>query len=171
MSDNKTENQLTQKEIKNADPKVVEIYYQQAIENYNFLVNKYKNIRNKAGLLLTFLCGSIGFCVILYFKNNLSYFLVLAILYYLLSLIVCFKLFLTKTTICPFFPVQEKRDQKQFYTHKQNSVLTTIIEYYTRPAIEKEKQLNDKLSTNFDRAIVVTLLIPLIAYIFSFIYK
>ena len=133
-------------------------------------LKKNENIRNKVGLLLTFLCGSIGFCVTLYFKNNLSYFLVLAILYYLLSLIVCFKLFLTKTTICPFFPVQEKRDQKQFYTKKQNGDLTTIIEYYTRPAIEKEKQLNDKLSTNFDRAVKATILMPLVAIILIIFY-
>ncbi len=40
MSDNKTENQLTEEEIKNADQEVVEIYYQQAIENFSWLSKK-----------------------------------------------------------------------------------------------------------------------------------
>ena len=44
--------ELSQDVIERANEKSVQIYYQQAIETYNFLAKKNENIRKKAGLLL-----------------------------------------------------------------------------------------------------------------------
>ena len=154
--------ELSQDVIEKANEKSVQIYYQQAIETFDFFSKKNENIRNKAGLLLTFLCGAVGFCVTVFVNQQYNYryiFLISAILYYSISIFVCFKLFLTKASTSPYYPVQKQDDQKAIYESSPNDVLTTIIDYNTKPAIENAQQLNDELSKSFNIAVIFTLFV------------
>ena len=157
---------LSKDVIDKANEKSVQIYYQQAVETFDFFSKKNENIRNKAGLLLTFLCGAVGFCVTVFVNQQQNYryvFLISAILYYSISIFVCFKLFLTKASTSPYYPVQKQDDQKAIYESSTNDVLTTIVNENTKPAIEIALQSNNKLSKGFDFAVKLTLFVPLIS--------
>ena len=93
MSNNKQQTEITREEIETANQKSVEIYYQQAIATFNFLSKRNDNIRNKAGILLTFLCGAIGFCIKCFIDIQASYsyiFLMTAFCYYIISIFCLF---------------------------------------------------------------------------------
>jgi len=154
--------------IENVNPKSVEIYYQQAIEAFNFLLKKNESIKSKANLLFVFLCSVVCFCIACFTLNQQNYryaFLVTAILYYCLSLFVCFKLFLTKASTSPYYPVQKQDDQKAIYQSSPNDILTTIINANTKPAIENAKEINDKLLNNFNFAVKLIIFVPLISVV------
>jgi len=154
--------ELSQDAIERANEKVVQIYYQQAIETYNWFSKKNENIRKKAGLLLCFLAAITWFCITVFVDHQQSYryiFLISAILHYAIAIFVCFKLFLTKASINPYYPVQKQDDQKAIYESSPNDVLTTIIDYNTKPAIENALQSNNKLSKSFNIAVIFTLFV------------
>lgn len=158
--------ELSKDVIDKANEKSVQIYYQQAIETFDFFSKKNENIRNKAGLLLTFLCGAVGFCVTVFVNQQQNYryiFLISAILYYSISIFVCFKLFLTKASTSPYYPVQKQDDQKAIYESSTNDVLTTIVDENAKPALEIAQKSNNKLSKGFDFAVKLTLFVPLIS--------
>ena len=164
----------TYKDVENADKDVVRFYYQQAIEMFNFFHEKNKSIRNKSGLLLTFLCSAVGFCVKCFIDVDKSYsyiFLITAMCFFGISLFTCFKIFLTKETTSPFYPVQENDNQIGIYKNSLNDVLTTIINKHTKEAIAHEEQKNNKLSDDFNLVVKLTIFVPLfsiILYLFIF---
>ena len=154
--------ELSQDVIEKANEKSVQIYYQQAIETFNWLSKKNENIRKKAGLLLCFLAAITWFCINAFVDHQQGYryvFLISAILHYAIAIFVCFKLFLTKTSMNPYYPVQKQDDQKAIYESSPNDLLTTIVKEDTKPAIENAHQLNDELSKSFNIAVIFTLFV------------
>lgn len=164
---------LTDQDVEKADKDVVRFYYQQAIETFNFLHKSNESIKNKAGLLMTFLCSAVGFCIKMFIDTDESYsiiFLIASLCFFGIALFVCFKIFLTEVNVSPFYPVQENDDQIAIYKNSLNDVLTTITKENTKPAIIAEKEKNKNLFTHFNMATILTLCTPILSAILYFIF-